>query len=75
MITINPVANNQNYKNLSFGIFLPKKVFTDIRDIPRMKCGCCGDDMFTSDETKVFINSFAAFGKFCDGQVSLYSCL
>ena len=63
MITINPVANNQNYKNLSFGIFLPKKVFTDIRDIPRMKCGCCGDDMFTSDETKVFINSFAAGSK------------
>lgn len=63
MLTINPVANNQNYKNLNFGLFLPKKVFTDIRDIPRMKCGCCGDDMFTSDETKAFINSFAAGSK------------
>lgn len=63
MLTINPVANNQNYTNLSFGIFLPKKVFTDIRDIPCMKCGCCGDDMFTSDETKAFINSFAAGSK------------
>lgn len=63
MLTINPVANNRNYTNLSFGIFLPKKVFTDIRDIPRMKCGCCGDDMFTSDETKSFINSFAAGSK------------
>ncbi len=42
---------------------MPHKVFNDIRDIPNMKCGCCGKDTFTSDKLKTFINSFQAGSK------------
>lgn len=64
MLIINPVANQtNNFKNLNFGIFFPRRIFSDIRDIPNMKCGCCGKDTFTSDKVKTFINSFQAGSK------------
>lgn len=60
MLTINPVGNNNR---INFGYGLPKKVFRDIRDIPRMKCGCCADDMLTSDEMKKVLRGFEAGSK------------
>lgn len=63
MLTINPVTNHTNNQRLNFGQFLPRKIFSDIRDIPNMKCGCCGHDTFTSDETTAFIKSFLAGSK------------
>lgn len=63
MLTINPVVNNKKYLSLNFAGFLPKKVFKDIRDIPRMKCGCCGNEMLNSTDTADFISSFAAGSK------------
>ncbi len=63
MLTINPFINQKNNQRLNFGQFLPQKIFYDIRDIPKMKCGCCGHDTFTSDETSAFIKSFLAGSK------------
>lgn len=61
MLTIGPVDNNQT--NVSFGYKLPKRVFHDIRDIPRLKCACCGEDMLTKTEMKDFTDSFLAGSK------------
>ena len=64
-----PIFNNNfnnNYKKQinrfrpSFGYRLSCKIYTDIRDIPHLKCGCCGDDTFTSDGIKKFLDTFAA---------------
>ena len=64
-----PIFNNNfnnNYKKQinrfrpSFGYRLSGKIYTDIRDIPHLKCGCCGDDTFTSDGIKKFLDTFAA---------------
>lgn len=64
MLTITPVANqNRNSFSLNFGAFLPRKTFKDIRDIPHMPCGCCGRDMFTSDEVRTLIKGFQAGSK------------
>lgn len=63
MITINPVVNNHTNSHLNFGYGLPNKVFRDIRDIPKMKCGCCDGDMLTSDEMKKVLSGFVAGSK------------
>lgn len=63
MLTINPVVNNRNNSQMNFGYGLPKKVFWDIRDIPKMKCGCCDGDMLTSDEMKKVLSGFVAGSK------------
>lgn len=62
MLIITPLTNN--YPNrINFGYGLPNKIFSDIRDIPRMKCGCCGKDTLDKHEIKHFLNSFHAGSK------------
>lgn len=60
MFTITPITNNNR---INFGYGIPNKVFRDIRDIPRMKCGCCAGDMLTSYEMKKVLRGFEAGSK------------
>lgn len=59
-----------NYKNSqnnvyspTFGHKLPSKIFYDIKDLPKLKCACCGKDMFKADEIKTMLNSYQAGSK------------
>lgn len=54
---------NPSLKQPSFGHKLPNKVFYDIKDIPKLKCGCCGHDMFKTDEIKSILKTFEAGSK------------
>lgn len=38
-------------------------LFTDIKDLPKLKCACCGKDMFKADEIKTMLNSYQAGSK------------
>lgn len=57
MLTISQVSQTysqrmivHNQKALSFGYKLPEKTFSDIRDIPKLNCACCGKSMMTFEE-------------------------
>lgn len=69
MLTINPITYNIYNRQIprqqqpSFGHRLPNAVFYEIRDIPGLTCGICGDKMLTSDEITKFLKSFAAGSK------------
>ncbi len=54
---------NTSLNQPSFGHKLPNKVFYDIKDIPKLKCGCCGHDMFKTDEVSNMLKSFEAGSK------------
>ena len=68
MLSVNPVINssysNKNkiyfYNQTNFTGRLPDKVYTEIRDIPGLKCAFCDKDMLTNEQIKIFIKSFAA---------------
>lgn len=71
MLSVNPVINssysNKNkiyfYNQTNFTGRLPDKVYTEIRDIPGLKCAFCDKDMLTNEQIKIFIKSFAAASK------------
>lgn len=71
MLTITTNAYNNNYnksknaspKNVSFGYRLPEKIFFELKDIPQMKCGCCGNDMLQYNEITSILKTFAAGSK------------
>ena len=71
MLTINPVINSSYYnKNKAFAenkqTFtgrLPDRVFSEIRDIPKLGCAFCECDMLTNEQVKVFLKSFVAGAK------------
>lgn len=73
MLTINLPKNNYYCKkeydcnrtpyNPVFGYRLPKRPVYEIKDISKLNCGCCGNDMLTSDEIKSFLSGFAASSK------------
>jgi len=62
MLAVNSIQE-RNCRNLQFGYNLPKSIFTDIREIPRLKCACCNRDMFTSEERTHFLQGFLAGSK------------
>lgn len=50
-------------KQPTFGYRLPKIIFTDIKDIPHLKCGCCGKDTFRTNDIAHIFKSFEAGSK------------
>lgn len=61
-ITNLPVYNNYKANNLqtapNFGYRLPELPLDDVRDIPELTCGCCGDKMLTKENLNNFLDSF-----------------
>ncbi len=64
MLTISLIKNNNSYIKTNyaskpiFGYRLPQDTFTDIRDIPKLKCAICGEDMFTQEDLNKFLQTF-----------------
>lgn len=71
MLSVNPVINssynNKNkiylYNQPNFTGRLPNKVYTEIRDIPGLRCAFCDKEMLTNEQVKIFLKSFAAAAK------------
>lgn len=71
MLSVNPVINssynNKNkiylYNQPNFTGRLPNKVYTEIRDIPGLRCAFCDKEMLTNEQVKLFLKSFAAAAK------------
>ncbi|CDE88180.1 TPA: HNH endonuclease [Candidatus Gastranaerophilales bacterium HUM_20] len=71
MLTINPVINSSYYNKhkacaenkQTFTGRLPDRVFSEIRDIPKLGCAFCECDMLTNEQVKVFLKSFVASAK------------
>ena len=55
--------DNKYNKQPSFGYRLPKTIFTDIKDIPHLKCGCCGKDTFRTSDITNLLKGFEAGSK------------
>lgn len=64
MLTVKPVVQPPNKSKLpSFGYRLPNAIFDDIRELPHLRCACCGGDMFEKVEMKSFLRGFEAGSK------------
>ena len=51
------------YQKQSFEGRLPKKVFSDIRDIPKLTCAKCGNELVSIPERDEFLDKFGAPAK------------
>lgn len=58
---INNLNNPTNQTN--FDGKLPKKIFSDIRDIPKLNCAICGDNVISLPERDIFLDKFTAGSK------------
>ena len=56
--------NHKNHpSSVSFGYKLPKTPVEDIRNIPHLRCGCCGNLTFNLSEVSGLVERFAAGSK------------
>lgn len=55
--------NQINSFNPSFGYRLPKEPVKDIRDIPHLRCACCGHDTLRASDVLNILKTFAAGSK------------
>lgn len=63
-INIFPCNNNYGVsQKQNFEGRLPKKVFSDIRDIPRLTCAKCGNELISIPERDEFLDKFASVAK------------